>query len=331
MGSSSVHPVSSAQRTALAARAAAEGFIGFDAFMDVALYHATEGYYRRESDRIGRHKEADFFTASSLGPVFGELVVASVGNLLGDHDPGRFTFVEIGAEQGRCILDNVSHPFAGLRPIRVGEEIELTGPCIVFSNELWDAQPCRRYVGTGSGWDELGVRLQDEGLVETRRPATVLPPELPSQGPEGYHVDHPGAATALAAQIASQPWHGLFLAFDYGRTWTELLHETPQGTVRAYHRHRQSSALLENMGSQDLTCHVCWDHLAGALTQAGFTPQSPLSQEAFLVKHAGEALARIMAAEAGQMSARKSGLLQLLHPSALGQKFQVLSAWRDEV
>jgi len=49
-----------------------------------------------------------------------------------------------------------------------------------------------------------------------------------------------------------------------------------------------------------------------------------------LVRHAAEKLAEIMSAEAAHLSARKSGLMQLLHPSALGQKFQVLSAWREE-
>jgi SAM-dependent MidA family methyltransferase len=144
-------------------------------------------------------------------------------------------------------------------------------------------------------------------------------------------LDLPLDAAALAGEIARQPWCGLFLGFDYGKSWRELIEATPQGTVRAYRQHQQSTHLLAYPGEQDLTCHVCWDWLGEELVKQHFTVDSIESQEAFFVKNAGSALARIMEAEASHLSSRKSGLLQLLHPSGLGQKFQVLSAWRDEI
>lgn len=52
------------------------------------------------------------------------------------------------------------------------------------------------------------------------------------------------------------------------------------------------------------------------------------SQEAFFVHHAADAIAATMAAEATRLSQRKLALLQLLHPTHLGQKFQVLHARR---
>jgi SAM-dependent MidA family methyltransferase len=118
------------------------------------------------------------------------------------------------------------------------------------------------------------------------------------------------------------------VAFDYGKSWRELCEETPTGTVRAYRRHRQGNDVLARPGEQDLTCHVCWDWLAEALVAEGFAPPALESQEAFLVHHASAALARIASAEAGGLSARKLGVLELLHPGNLGQKFQVLSARR---
>ena len=39
---------------------------------------------------------------------------------------------------------------------------------------------------------------------------------------EGYRFDRPLAAAALADEIAGQPWRGLFVAFDYGKTLAEL-------------------------------------------------------------------------------------------------------------
>ncbi len=330
MGSSKTSPVSPAQREALQTHADEQGFIGFDAFMEVALYHPTEGYYRRNRDRIGRDPKTDFFTSSSFGPVFGELVAASVEKLLGPNDASMFRFIELGAEGGRSVLDGVTHPFESVETRGPDDDTALSGACIVFSNELFDAQPCRRFRGDGENWQEIGVGLTEEGISETVVTAIDLPPDLPTCGPAGYHVDYPTGARELIKRLAHDPWHGLFLAFDYGKSRQELLSETPQGTVRAYQNHRQSTDVLANMGQQDLTCHICWDHLTEALTNAGFFSQPVVFQEAFLVKNADQTLSKIMTAEAGQMSPRKAGLMQLLHPSSLGQKFQVLSAWRDK-
>jgi len=52
------------------------------------------------------------------------------------------------------------------------------------------------------------------------------------------------------------------------------------------------------------------------------------SQELFFVRHAAAFLEATTAAEAARFSPRKQSLLQLLHPAHLGQKFQVLHAWR---
>lgn len=330
MGSSTSYPISSTQRAALGARADGDGFIRFDDFMEIALYHPTEGYYRRAHERVGRSAQTDYFTASSLGPVFGELVVACCVNLLGANDPANFKFVEYGAEGGRSVLDGVEHPFTAVETIGLTDPGVIEGAAVVFSNELFDAQPCRRFRSTTGGWEELGVRCHEAGISDAVRNVISPPLDLPPPSAPGYHLDWPTGAERLAEQIVGQPWHGLFVAFDYGKRWQELTDSVPQGTARAYHRHRQKTALLEAMGTQDLTCHVCWDHLARILQNGRFADPQIRSQEAFLVKNASVKLAEIMAAEAARLSPRKSGLMQLLHPSALGQKFQVLSAQREE-
>ena len=82
-------------------------------------------------------------------------------------------------------------------------------------------------------------------------------------------------------------------------------------------------------GERDLTCHVCWDWLADALARHGFAAPQVESQESFFVHHAADFLATATTAEAGRFSEKKLSLLQLLHPSHLGQKFQTLHAWRS--
>ena len=316
--------------TVFRAHADANGAMPFARFMELALYDPTVGYYRSGQARVGYTDGTDFFTASTSGPVFGELVAAAGAALVRAQGraPGDFVFVEIGAESAAGVLAGVAHPFGAVRTVRVGEPIELSGRCIVFSNELFDAQPCRRFVRRAEAWRELGVAERDGRLVELEL-GTVAETWLPAQAPEGYRLDAPRAAADLAARIAAQPWSGLFLAFDYGKSWPALAEETPAGTARAYHRHTQSNDLLVRPGEQDLTCHVCWDWLRDALTQGGFAAPQLESQEAFYVRHAAEYLAAATAAEGARFSPKKLSLLQLLHPAHLGQKFQALHAWRE--
>ncbi|HXA13656.1 MAG TPA: SAM-dependent methyltransferase [Opitutaceae bacterium] len=335
-------------------RAGPAGTMTFARFMQLALYDPSFGYYRQPRRRVGRAPGTDFFTASS-SPLFGELVAAACASLLAAHNkhPRDFTFVEIGAEpfdsaQGRPgtgILANTPHPFGATKTFRLGDALELDGRCVVFSNELFDAQPFNRFVFRRGAWRELGVTLRDGALAQVEMPALsnaegpapsgstgltgAIVEGLPVTAPEGYRIDATLEAAALAAKIAGQPWSGLFLAFDYGKSWDELTAATPAGTARAYFRHAQSNDLLARPGEQDLTCHVCWDWLAAALARHGFATTRVESQESFFVHHAADFLASTTSAEAGRFSEKKLELMQLLHPAHLGQKFQALHAWRD--
>jgi len=247
--------------------------------------------------------------------------------LLGGRDSRAFTFVELGAEHAAGVLAGVAHPFGDVRIVRVGEPLDLAGPCIVFSNELFDAQPFRRFVFRTGRWRELGVALRENALTEVEVPGDI-PAGFPVDPPDGYVIDAPLAAAELLRSIATCPWTGLFVAADYGKTWRELVEACPAGTARAYHRHRQSNDLLARPGNQDLTCHLCWDWLEDVLGQHRFASIQVESQESFFVRHAASAIAAISSAEADRFSPKKLSLLQLLHPSHLGQKFQVLHATR---
>jgi SAM-dependent MidA family methyltransferase len=329
-GHSLVPAVSAEFQAVFRARAGTAGQLRFDAFMELALYDPSVGYYRRDRPRVGYGPGTDFFTASTSGPVFGELIAATCVTLLGGNDPGEFTFIEVGAEPGRGVLNGVAHPFRAARCVGLGESAQLQERCVVFSNELFDAQPFRRFVHRAGNWRELGVALRGEQLFEIEQP-TEAPANFPITASEGYAIDAPLAASALLDSLAGQAWSGLFVACDYGKSWPELAEATPSGTARAYYQHTQSNDLLARPGEQDLTCHICWDWLAERLTAHGFSPPVIESQEAFFVKHAGDYLAATTAREAAHFSQKKRSLLQLLHPAHLGRKFQVLHATRGLV
>jgi SAM-dependent MidA family methyltransferase len=314
---------------ALRLRAQGKGALSFADFMDVALYDPCVGYYRRDTARIGYSPGSDFLTATVSAPILGRMVAAACVQLLRPGDPAGFEFVEIGAEGGRGVLDGIPHPFRSVRVVGIGEPLAISGASIVFSNELFDAQPFRRFRFRSGQWRELGVALAETGLSEIEMDdGNPLPAFLPGAAPDGYTMDAPLAAASLAGTIAAQPWTGLFLAFDYGKCLLEIAHDAPAGTARAYRRHAQSNDLLAFPGEQDLTCHVCWDWLQEALSGAGFPAPHVDSQEAFFTRHAADFIRDFTAAEAGRLSRDKLALLQLLHPAHMGQKFQALWAVR---
>jgi SAM-dependent MidA family methyltransferase len=315
---------------ALRERAQGRPALSFAEFMDVALYTPAIGYYRKTGPRVGYDEGTDFLTASS-SPLFGRLVVEACVQLLAPSRPADFEFVEIGAEPGGGILRDLSHPFGSARQVRVGESLRIQGPSVVFSNELFDAQPFRRFRFRAGAWRELGVSLGGDSLTEVEiESALPVSAAFPPSAPEGYVIDAPFASATLATTLAAQPWSGLFLAFDYGKSWEEIAFATPAGTARAYLRHSQGNELLAFPGEQDLTCHVCWDWLSEALSGCQFALPQVASQEAFFVRHCAGLIENLSTSQAGQLSRDKMSLMQLLHPGNMGQRFQALWALRRD-
>ena len=307
--------------------------VPFARYMELAMYHPTAGYYTRDFKRVGRDARADFFTATTFSPVFGELVVAAAVKLLKPAQPPDYTFVEVAAEPGAGILRDVSHPFAHYQTISYGQPFIFPPRSVIFSNELFDAQPFSRVVWREGRWRELGVALQGRHLREVELPAfsaelAAYAERLPKVAEENYHIDLPIRTVPMLERLVGPKWSGLFLAFDYGKFWAELAEHTPAGTIRTYHRQKMGADLLARPGKQDITGHICWDWLEDGLVRAGFGETRVDSQESFFMNQASEALAAITKAEASSFSPRKRMLMQLLHPANMGQKFQALHALR---
>src|SRR3954465_4627478 len=170
--------------------------ISFARFMELAMYHPTAGYYTRDFKRVGRDEKADFFTATTFSPVFGELVAAAAVKLLSPAVPADFVFVEVGAEPGGGILRNVSHPFASYQTISLGQPFVIPPKAVLFSNELFDAQPFHRVVWRNGSWRELGVVRQGRHLREVELPELTAEvaanaDRLPKKAEENYHIDLP--------------------------------------------------------------------------------------------------------------------------------------------
>ena len=82
--------------------------ITFADYMELVLYHPEQGYYKAKDINIG--KGGDFFTASSLGSDFGELLAqqfVEMWEVLGNPNP--FNLVEMGAGKGELANDILTY------------------------------------------------------------------------------------------------------------------------------------------------------------------------------------------------------------------------------
>ena len=308
-----------------------KGTIGFKRFIEIALYHPKIGYYRSVRPRVGKSRESDFFTASSLKSAFAPIILEASINLAKSISlpPNELAWIEIGPEPGNQLFRDIETPFRTITSIALGESLQIEGPAIVFSNEVFDAQPFSSVVYRQGCWLEKRVEVSDEGIraIECKpRSDDILDrlPDLPHPTSEGYNIDLATGASDLLEDIAGLEWQGVFLAFDYGKTWQSLAFDTAQGTGRAYSSHQQHSELLDRIGQQDITCHICWDWLIHKLEEHGFKSIDLQSQESFILRGAPEFLKRAFEGDNDQMGP----LRQLVHPTMMGQKFQALSAIR---
>jgi len=216
-------------------------------------------------------------------------------------------------------------------------------PCVIFANELLDALPARRL-----GWDRPRGRWFEWGVAWScgRFEWTRLPVEpelsLPVKAwlddlaaawnvewADGHTVEAPEAALAWWSAAARSLRCGHLVAVDYG------LHAAAWGlparrhkTLRAYHKHRWTDALLERPGEQDLTLHVNWDLVRNAGEAEGLTTALHLPQGRWL----SGVLAREVARNPGTTDWSAAELRQfhtLTHPDQMGARFQVLVQVRD--
>jgi SAM-dependent MidA family methyltransferase len=308
-----------------------KGIIPLDDYIECALYLPGEGYYTRDLKRIGMSMDTDFYTATSLGPLFAKLVISAIKYLV-QSPLENLTFIEIGPESRGGLLGSIKNPpFKECIQIRKEDPLKLKSPCIVYSNELFDAQPFRRFVRRGKSWKEAGVVIEDGELKWILTEPFHTVPQLPPKAPDGYTIDWPSRAHALMEKICQAPWKGLFLALDYGLERSTIFQERPEGTARSYARHRMGSDLLEAPGAQDITCHLIWDEMQGILRHWEFQDIHLQKQEAFFMHNSEELISRIVAASPPGLSRDKQTLMELLHPDNMGHKFQALHARRGDI
>jgi SAM-dependent MidA family methyltransferase len=160
------------------------------------------------------------------------------------------------------------------------------GPAIIVANEFFDALPVGQAVRTEQGWHERLIEIDSAGNLRF----TIAPEPLPHFDrllPLGLRNSHVGAIfewrtdtviMELGRRLARDG--GAALVIDYGHA------ESATGdTLQAVGQHTYANPLCAP-GSIDLTAHVDFEALAGAVEAAGAVGYGPITQSQFL-RHLG--------------------------------------------
>ena len=312
------------------------GPINYKRFIDTCLYHPEHGYYRKKSKRIGRNSGCDFYTSQSLGNVFSKIVIDAIESLI-KQPLKEYHFIEIGSEPYKPFLDNtLVQKFKGITSIKPGDPIELKNtPTIIFSNEWLDALPFHRMIYLNNKWKERGIGLCDNNHLTDKILKTFSSEiknfkyEFPKDSSEGYELDFSPLIIEQIENIFKQDWSGLFLAFDYGKSWSDLTQRTPNGTARTYRKHNLGTNLLKNIGNTDITADICWDFVEDTIKKYNHNMCKIESQESFFIKHSSKSIKEIIEKDRFKFSKDKLTLMELLHPGNMGQRFQAIYAIRN--
>ena len=277
----------------------AAGPIGFDRFMEVALYDADAGYFATgalRSDRAG-----DFLTSPEVSPLFGETIalfvaaererigepftVAEVGGGSGsllrplldalEPEPDRVVAIEASAAARAALAARV--PEAAL----IGDLPAMRG--VVIANELIDNLPAALAVRRGDAWAERLADVDGERLVlvegEPRSEVAAWAEVHGGPVAEGGQVEVQLAAGEWLREALARTEAGALLVFDYGEIAENLEHRRAEGTVRTYQEHHLGPDPLLEPGATDITMDVNFSALLRVAAAAGWEiPPPPIRQ-----------------------------------------------------
>ena len=302
-----------------------KGRMTFARFMEIALYDPEDGYYLASGEQIGLG--GDYYTSPDVHPIFGRLLarqIIEMETMLPRRKP--FTILEMGAGKGllcRDILaalkDASRENFERFRyaviersPAMVAKQKALLsasgfeksvawfpgieaaaaeGPLVGcgLSNELVDAFPVHRVVGTKKGLDEIYVDLDHDRFVDSAGPAST--PELAAyfdalkiRLSEGQRAEVNLEAGRWVREVGRAMDQGFVMTIDYGHPASDLFaSHRKKGSLLCYYRHTVNEDPYSRIGEQDITAHVDFTRLAQAGAEAGWSVTGFTNQLNFLM------------------------------------------------
>ncbi len=338
------------------------GLVGFDEYMQMALYEPGLGYYSAATPKFGR--QGDFVTAPEISPMFGFCLAQQISALL--VQGCNASILEFGAGSGK-LCEQILNSSPGLERYyildlsaelkqrqqqylraRVSAELfhkidwlssfPMDFDGIVLANEVFDAMPVHilrkqgEWMECGVGYD--GQRFTWQSFVPGNTVLNAIRSVEARQGelPENYCSE---------LNLNYLPWfnslsecckRAVVLIIDYGYEQAHYYHpERSHGSLTCHYQHRVHSDPLIYPGLQDITAFVDFDACADAAECAGFELIGLVPQGQFL-------LANGLLEEAQRQSLKVGTVVQLevsrqvqtlSLPQEMGEKFKVLAMQKN--
>ena len=286
---------------------AAGGWIGFDAFMALALYTPGLGYYASDSVKFGLMPAggSDFVTAPELSRHFGRTLArqtaealtrsgsaeiwefgagsgALAQQLLDALGPQveRYTIVDLSGSLRERQRDRLA---AHASKVRWVSELPAQMRGVVLGNEVLDAMPVQLLARVDGVWHERGVAAHEGSFTYADRPTDLRPPlEIP--GAHDYVTEIHRQADGFVRTLADRLDGGVIFLLDYGFPEHEYYHpQRGMGTVMCHRAHLADSDALADVGEKDITAHVNFTGIALAGQEAGLEVLGYTSQGRFLL------------------------------------------------
>ena len=310
-------PRPGAQGHELAGRIAAEiratrGWMGFERFMELALYAPGLGYYANVGRKFGLlpGSGSDFVTAPELSPLFARALArqlrqalqatgtaevwefgagsgALAAGLLTElgEAVARYTIVDLSGvlrERQAATVAARAAPHAAKLAFADALPPRIDG--VVVGNEVLDAMPVVLLHFDGAQWFERGVALDAAGAFAWSDRPTDLRPPVEDPFVPGTVTELPRQAGGFVSTLAATLGRGAAFFIDYGFPEAEYYHPQRHGGTLMCHRGHQADAdPLADVGAKDITAHVDFTAVALAAQDAGLHVLGYTSQARFLV------------------------------------------------
>jgi SAM-dependent MidA family methyltransferase len=339
-----------------------DGVIGFDEYMQMALYQPGLGYYSGAALKFGAG--GDFVTAPEISSLFGYCVAQQAAGLLAQGCAA--SILEFGAGTGKLcaqIMENLpelerylildlsaelkqrqQHYLQTRLSAELFHKIEwlqtlpLEFDGIVLANEVLDAMPVR-LLQKKSDWIERGVGYDGRGFTwQSIAPGNILLDSIGSieqrfgELPDDYSSEinlNYGPWLKALAECCHQV---VVLMIDYGYEQADYYHPArSRGTLSCHYQHRVHDDPLIYPGLQDITAFVDFDACADAAVASGFKLTGLVNQGQFLLANGllEQAERRAMNSDSVTQLALSQQVRQLSLPQEMGEKFKVLAMQKN--
>ena len=330
--------------------------IGFDEFMDLALYYPAKGYYSSGAQKFGT--QGDFITAPETSDLFGFCLARQCTQVLKAGDdilefgagsgvlaaqilfelgrlnklPSTYYILELSVELQQRQRETINKAL----PELIDRVVWLkTFPKnflgVVIANEVLDAMPAKRLINQTDGFVELGVDCQNGQLVwqVLKQPYKNDKMLLPNKVNQGYKTEVNERAMAWINSLSEIMDKGVVLLIDYGMNRDEYFHpQRNDGTLRCYYQHKASENPFAYIGEQDITTSVNFSDMADQAKNSGFAIAGYATQAMFLISLGVEEYLALEEDETRHINLAQQ-IKQLVLPSAMGESFKVLALTKN--